>query len=63
MDLLFDPYTILKFLHIVMAGLWLGMDMGVYTASGRLRCAVGEQCPEHRRPPCASPPHDANVHG
>jgi hypothetical protein len=37
MDLLFDPYTILKFLHIVMAGLWPGMDMGVYTASGRLR--------------------------
>lgn len=37
MNLLFDPYIILKFLHIVMAGLWLGMDMGVYTASGRLR--------------------------
>jgi uncharacterized membrane protein len=37
MDLLFDPYTILKFLHIVMAGLWLGMDMGVYTASSKLR--------------------------
>lgn len=39
MDVLFDPYTILKFLHIIMAGLWLGMDMGVYTASGRLRRA------------------------
>ena len=37
MDVLFDPYSILKFLHIIMAGLWLGMDMGVYTASGRLR--------------------------
>ena len=40
MDVLFDPYTILKFLHIIMAGLWLGMDMGVYTASGRLRNAT-----------------------
>lgn len=36
MDLLLDPYTILKFLHIIMAGLWLGMDMGVYNAGARL---------------------------
>lgn len=36
MDLMFDPYTILKFLHIIMAGLWLGMDMGVYNAGQRV---------------------------
>ena len=34
---LFDPYAILKFLHIIMAGLWLGMDMGVYNAAKKLR--------------------------
>lgn len=36
MDLMFEPYTILKFLHIIMAGLWLGMDMGVYNAGQRV---------------------------
>jgi len=36
MDIMFDTYIILKFLHIIMAGLWLGMDMGVYTASGKM---------------------------
>lgn len=33
---MFDPYSILKFLHIIMAGLWLGMDMGVYNAGQRV---------------------------
>lgn len=39
MDLMFDPYIILKFLHIIMAGLWLGMDMGVYNCGMKLRDA------------------------
>ena len=34
---LFEPYSILKFLHILMAGLWLGMDIGVYNAAKKLR--------------------------
>ncbi len=37
MELLLEPYNIIKFLHIIMAGLWLGMDMGVYTAGMRVR--------------------------
>lgn len=39
MSIMFDPYIILKFLHIIMAGLWLGMDMGVFTASTKMRSA------------------------
>lgn len=36
MSMMLDPYVVLKFLHVVMAGLWLGMDMGVYNAGQRL---------------------------
>ena len=39
LESLFSPYTVLKWLHIITAGLWLGMDMGVFTASRRLRRA------------------------
>lgn len=34
---MFEPYVIIKFFHIVMAGIWLGTDMGVYTAAKKLR--------------------------
>ncbi|MDE0801569.1 MAG: hypothetical protein OSB02_12650 [Rhodospirillaceae bacterium] len=37
MDIMFDPYIILKFFHIIMAGLWLGMDMGVYNCGMKVR--------------------------
>jgi uncharacterized membrane protein len=36
MTLMLDPYVVLKWLHVIMAGLWLGMDMGVYNAGQRL---------------------------
>ena len=37
MSILFEPYVVIKFFHIVMAGIWLGMDVGVYTAAKKLR--------------------------
>ena len=37
MQNLFEPYVVIKFFHILMAGIWLGTDMGVYTAAKKLR--------------------------